>query len=271
MTRPFASILAVAVCLAGSSSGHQLNAKELAPTCKSIEGSWSGTWGGGSGADGVVYQPVIAEMSVYGDQVTLTGFPKVDDLTGAVRFAPNIGRMTITPTEKSAKVIVYTCKFQGNQVTLTDADGFALNLRREYGPSPPPRIEFRQAGDDLLVTTAVEVGSAPYVLWSHAEIDENVVNMGPPVGDMALGKPQVTLYYYVFQARDDPAAWNTDERWRKITLTWRLAGHRKADEIYRVRREFIPSQQELVELLPKLQKLAGDVRDRQDSQLPPMP
>lgn len=81
MTRPFASTLAVAVCLAGSSSGHQLKAKEPAPTCKSIEGSWSGTWGGGSGADGVVYQPVIAEMSVYGDQVTLTGFPKLDDLT----------------------------------------------------------------------------------------------------------------------------------------------------------------------------------------------
>ena len=51
MTRPFASILAVAVCLAGSSSGHQLNTKDPAPACKSIEGSWSGTWGGGSDAE----------------------------------------------------------------------------------------------------------------------------------------------------------------------------------------------------------------------------
>jgi len=200
------------------------------------------------------------------------GFPKLDDLAGTVRFDTDTSRMTIIPTEESAKVIVYTCKFQGNEVTLTDADGFAITLRRELIPgNNAPRPEFRQDGDDLVVTTVVETGSAPYVLWTHAEIDLNVISMGPSVGDMPLGKPQVTLYYYVFQARDDPVGWNSDKRVQQIKLTWRLTGHRKSDAVYRVRREFVPSQRELEELMPQLRKLASDVRERQVNQLPPVP
>jgi len=267
MPRSTTYLPAIVACLAGVFCLHGATASAGVGDRKPVEGLWSGSWGGGGGADGVVYQPVIARMIVNGDQVGLTGFPKVDNLAGTVRFDTDTSRMTIIPTEKSAKVIVYACKFQGNEVTLTDAGGFAITLRREFVPgNNSPRIEFRQAGDDLLVTTAIEVGSAPYVLWTHSEIDENVVNIGPPVGDMPLGKPQVTLYYYVFQARDDPAAWNTGKRWRQITLTWRLAGHRKADEIYRVRREFVPSQRELEELMPQLKKLASDVRERQVNQ-----
>jgi hypothetical protein len=251
---------------------HGVTASLHAGDKKPAEGLWSGTWGGGSSADGVVYQPVIARMFVKGNQVELTGFPKVDDLLGTIRFDADTSRMTVIPTEDSAKVIAYKCKFRGNEVTLTDADGFAFTLRRKLIPGDNvSQLEFRQDGEDLVVTAYVATGVSPYVLWTHAETDRNTIYMGPPVGDLPLGKPQVALYYYVFQARDDPAKWNSDKRVQQIKLTWRLAGHRKSDEVYRVRREFVPSQRELEELMPQLKKLANDVRERQVKERPPVP
>lgn len=132
-----------------------------------------------------------------------------------------------------------------------------------------PHLEFSSLGDDLVVTTTVEADNVPYVLWTHSEIDWNEIGMGPPVGSLPIGKPEVTLFYYVFQIRNDPAGWNATKRTQRIRLKWRLVGHKKSDEVYRVRNEFLPSDSELEMILPDLRKLAKDAERRRANQPPP--
>jgi len=100
---------------------------------KAIEGLWSGSWGGGE-SDGVVIQPVIAELFIEGDQVELYGFPNVDRLTGRFRleFAK---RMHITPTvetgsQRTLKAIHYECEIKGNALTLIDSRRIPIFLER---------------------------------------------------------------------------------------------------------------------------------------------
>lgn len=106
---------------------------EIELDSKMIEGLWSGTWGGGEG-DGVVIQPVIAELLVEGDQVELYGFPNVDRLTGRFRleFAK---QMHITPTVETGgqctrKAIHYKYEIKGNALTLIDRHGISISLER---------------------------------------------------------------------------------------------------------------------------------------------
>jgi hypothetical protein len=50
-----------------------------------LDGLWSGSWGGGE-RDGVVMQPVLAELLIDGDHVELAGFPAVGGLRGTHRI-----------------------------------------------------------------------------------------------------------------------------------------------------------------------------------------
>jgi hypothetical protein len=127
-----------------------------------------------------------------------------------------------------------------------------------------PDLGFTQAGDALVVTMTVEIDNAPHVLWTHVVIHTNEIDMGPPVGVAGrIGKPEVVLYYYVFQNRDDPGLWDaTRKTTRQIQVAWRLAGHQRDDEIYTVRRDVVPSARELKALVPRLRKLAEEGEKR---------
>jgi hypothetical protein len=132
------------------------------------------------------------------------------------------------------------------------------------GAEKKPKLDFCEDGDALVVTTTVEVANVPYLLWTHAVIDRKEIMMGFPVGVVGrLGKPEVHLYYHVFQTRDDPLLWKGGrERTQKIKVSWRLEGHKRGEETYTLRNEFIPSAKELKELAPRLRKLAEETEKR---------
>jgi hypothetical protein len=130
------------------------------------------------------------------------------------------------------------------------------------------KLHFAQTDRAVVITMTVEIDDTPYLLWTHAAVHSNEIDMGPPVGVAGrIGKPEVDLYYYVFQNRDDPALMDgSRKKTRRVVVTWRLAGHRREkDEVYRVIREFTPSAKELKELLPKLQGLVKETERRMQS------
>src|SRR5687768_4020615 len=57
------------------------NLEGIAREPQGLDGLWSGSWGGGE-RNGVVFQPVIAEMLILGDHVEIRGFPGVAKLAG---------------------------------------------------------------------------------------------------------------------------------------------------------------------------------------------
>jgi len=166
-------VSSLTVCLVAVSCQHYLAAKEPANDAKAIEGLWSGAWGGG-GANGVIYQPVMAELFIKGNQVELRGFPKVDDLTGTVRFDADARQMQITPAPgpdgQPAKAIVYTCDIKADELLLTGTEKLSISLHRHHVAQNPlantqvdlvAASEINDAGD-LLVTefTVLRVGRA---------------------------------------------------------------------------------------------------------------
>lgn len=137
-----------------------------------IEGLWAGSWGGGE-ANGVVFQPVLAELYVRGDRVELAGFRGAARLSGTVTVYENAKRLRILPrpepgTDAPPKGHTFAYELQGDDLTLTDADGLAITLRRQArAEAPKAQVDvqlvtasgFNEAGD-LLVTefTAIRVG-----------------------------------------------------------------------------------------------------------------
>jgi hypothetical protein len=129
-----------------------------------------------------------------------------------------------------------------------------------------PNLVFTQDGDDLIVTTRVEVVDAPHVLWTHADV--------VMVGDPHLLGPRhppelfcVDLYYTIIQSRDDPIRLHQRHRKKEVEVKWRLVGHQKADVRYNVINQFTPSAAELKELAPRLVKLADETERRLRSPL----
>ena len=152
---------------------HDLAAGEPASDHKAIEGLWSGDWGGG-GINGVVYQPVTAELFIQGDYVELCGFGKPNMLAGTVRFDPSAKQMLITPAAEAggprAKPIIYTYEIKDGKLTLIDSDKFSITLHRHrvvQDPLANAQVDlvaatgFNDAGD-LLVTefTMLRAGRA---------------------------------------------------------------------------------------------------------------
>lgn len=89
-------VIAVAVCLVCVLCFDEASAQDAAGAAPEIEGLWSGFWGGGA-RDGVVFQPVLTELFIKGDQIEMQGFRNVSRLAGTVRFDAGGKRMRITP------------------------------------------------------------------------------------------------------------------------------------------------------------------------------
>ena len=74
-------VFTTAVCLlAVSCSNDPVSPDPVVDSSPAIEtevldGDWYGSWGGGE-QDGVVFQPVVAELLIEGDHVELSGFPR---------------------------------------------------------------------------------------------------------------------------------------------------------------------------------------------------
>jgi hypothetical protein len=138
--------------------------QEAANAAKSIQGLWSGAWGGGQ-RDGVVFQPVLAEMLIKGDSVEMCGFRNLGRLTGTVRCDARTKRMHITPAagtegKPRPKAVEFTYEINGEELTLTDADKVPVSLNRRpvaQNPQANVQVEFLTAtgingAGDLLVT-----------------------------------------------------------------------------------------------------------------------
>jgi hypothetical protein len=173
MVRSNSRILAVAVCLLAAACADDPTTRKPARAEGAIEGLWSGSWGGGQ-RDGVVFQPVIAELFVQGEHVELSGFRNVRQLAGTVHFDADARRMRITPAartdEKRPKPLDYTYELKGDRLTLTDSDKIAIALQRHpvaHNPLANAQVELvtasgiNEAGD-LLVTefTVLRAGRA---------------------------------------------------------------------------------------------------------------
>ena len=145
-----------------------------------MEGLWSGAWGGGD-RDGVVFQPVLAEMFIQGEHVELSGFPTVDSLMGTVRVDASAKRLQVTPKAQAeggpaAKAIDYAYEIEGDVLTLTDSAKLTVSLskrRLAQDPLANAQAEFVTAtgineGGDLLVTefTAIQAGHAGAALFA---------------------------------------------------------------------------------------------------------
>jgi hypothetical protein len=157
-------MLVVAFCLVGVSCLDDVAGQDLASDSKAIEGLWSGSWGGDE-RDGVVFQPVRAELMIEGDHIELYGFRNVNRLTGTVRFDAGAKRMRITPAAAARrlpapKAIDYTYDIKGDKLTLIDGDKVSVTLQRHpvaQDPLANAQVEFVAATEindagDLNVT-----------------------------------------------------------------------------------------------------------------------
>jgi hypothetical protein len=130
-----------------------------------LEGYWRGAWGGGQ-RDGVVFQPVIAELLIQGNKVKLSGFPTIPSLTGTIGIEVDAKRIRITPTpdrpgQLVAKPIDCPYVLKGDELTLTWGDKQLIGLRREGHvrvPLADTQVQFVVANGindsgDLEVTT----------------------------------------------------------------------------------------------------------------------
>jgi hypothetical protein len=143
MIRNKLRMLAVAVCLVGVSCSRDVAAKEPSDHPKAMEGLWHGAWGLTVDADGVVHQPVRAELFVKGSHVELYGFPKIDRdrLTGTVRVDGGGKQIQVTPTaddgQPTPKAINYAYEIKGDKLTLIDSDKFSISLHRHRVAQKP--------------------------------------------------------------------------------------------------------------------------------------
>jgi hypothetical protein len=127
-------MMGIGACLLVAVRCHDLTAQEFANDSRAIEGFWSGSWGGGD-ANGVVLQPVMAEMLIQGEHVELRGFRDVRRLAGTMRLGVTAKHMQITPTTepgdpRTPKAINYLYRISGDELTLFGSDRRAITLKK---------------------------------------------------------------------------------------------------------------------------------------------
>jgi hypothetical protein len=172
MMRIHLRIAVMGVCLAGMPGFAEVIPRDRAadPPAPAndpdpFQGLWTGAWGGGEHGDGVVFQPVIADLLIRGDHVELCGFRDASRLAGTVRFDQNAKQMHITPAPEAgrvpaAKTIVYTYEIKGDVLTLIDHEKVSTSLQRRrvvQNPLGNAKLELVtatgiDAAGDVLVT-----------------------------------------------------------------------------------------------------------------------
>jgi hypothetical protein len=139
---------------------------------------WLGAWGG-SGSDGVVMQPVIAELFIHGPHADLAGFPNVGSISGSARLDAALQTLTLFTGQDQgpnvAATLVVNYELNGDELTLTFEGQPPITFHRQPAirlPEANVNVELVTATDlndagDLLVTeyTRVLAGSANLVYY----------------------------------------------------------------------------------------------------------
>ncbi len=182
MVRNTLPVLATSLCLAWTACSREVDVLDVPRDPQPIEGLWMGSWGGGSTADGVVQQPVIAELFINETQIELSNFPSVGSLTGTVEFDSVAQQLRITPATgggiQPATTLVYRYRIDPDGLTLTDDKERSISLQKcdvEQKPLANVQFEFVAASgisDDgeLLVTeyNRLEVGQSRSIYYQPA-------------------------------------------------------------------------------------------------------
>lgn len=202
-TLPLLALLLASSLVADEpAGGGRPGPKNRTADARSLEGLWSGSWGGGN-ANGAVMQPVLAEMFLREGFVELSGFPRVGDAAGTARYDENAGTLQITPLkefpDQEPKVFTLTCRLDGDTLKLTTADNVAVTLLRrpvERRPLANVEVEFVaargiSAAGELLLTryTVLRVGEsfARYFRPSEGSVDTRQATVFQ-VGEVGLKK-----------------------------------------------------------------------------------
>ena len=127
-----------------------------------LDGLWSGSWGHHIDRDGVIHQPVKAELFIQGDQIECTGFPELSKFTGTVRIDVGAKQLRIMPVAEAggrpADATAYAYEIKGDHLTLTNRNKRSISFSKErVNPLAEVKVEFLAAigmdhAADLLVT-----------------------------------------------------------------------------------------------------------------------
>jgi hypothetical protein len=105
-----------------------------------LDGLWRGSWGGGE-RDGVVFQPVIAELLVGGDRIEWRGFRGTPSTSGTVHIDREASRLRVVPDaapdgpQPAAIELAYD--LADDRLTLTEADGNLIVFERHPTVADP--------------------------------------------------------------------------------------------------------------------------------------
>lgn len=152
--------------------GHPVKAED-ARDAEAFEGLWYGSWGGGD-VNGVVFQPVVAELFIQADHAELSGFPNANTISGTIQVDARAKRVQITPATKTdgqeLEAVKYAYRLKDGNLTLIDAGHISVTLEKYVVVQDPlanAAVEFVAAtgindAGDLLVTefTMLRAGRA---------------------------------------------------------------------------------------------------------------
>ena len=148
-------VLAIVGCLVSVMRPSDFAADLRAEDSPAIDGLWSGSWGGGQ-IDGVIFQPVMAELFVQKNHVELFGFREVGRVTGTIRFDAMRKRIQITPDidaggRPAPKAIEFEYQIKADRLTLTGNDRTSITLQR----CPVEEKPMANVGIELLVANGI--------------------------------------------------------------------------------------------------------------------
>jgi hypothetical protein len=107
---------------------------------ESLEGFWSGSWGGGQ-RDDVVFQPVLAEIVIRGDRIETAGVRNAGRLSGTVTIDAPQRRLRMTAKEREdapePKPLEFGYELEKDTLTLTDIDKVSMVFKRVRVESNP--------------------------------------------------------------------------------------------------------------------------------------
>jgi hypothetical protein len=167
--------MTAAACILIASVGAGAMPQAPPDDSRAIEGLWFGSWGGGPAADGVVFQPVMAELFIERDHIEMAGLRNLRRVLGTLRVDSSSKRLQVVPTDKAGgqrpqKAIEYVYRINVDRLTLIDSERFPITFERlsaTQNPLANSHVELvtaagLTAAGDLLVTeyTELRVGRA---------------------------------------------------------------------------------------------------------------
>jgi hypothetical protein len=168
MSRYCLRISLIVLCLAGLSSGDNLAAQDAASDPKAIEGLWAGPWGHCVSPEGVVHQPVMAELLIKGSRVEMDSFPDFGQLWGTIRIdtAKKLVRVSpkVEPGSPPAKEIQFSYEIKKDKLTLTDSNKRSIDFSR-HGAARVP-----MAGTAVQIVVATGINNAGDLLVSEVSV-----------------------------------------------------------------------------------------------------